>query len=166
MLNLWKPCENILNIGVMSLVKKIENDLKAAMKAREKERLETLRSVKSAFMIARTEKGASHDELSDDAALKILQKLAKQRRESADIYNSQNRNDLADKELAEASVIEEYLPKPLTNEELDNALKSIIAETGASTMADMGKVMGVASRQLAGRADGKVISNRVKQLLG
>ncbi|HYX08770.1 MAG TPA: GatB/YqeY domain-containing protein [Bacteroidales bacterium] len=149
----------------MSLVEKIENDLKAAMKAREKERLETLRSVKSAFMIARTEKGASHEVLTDDAVLKILQKLAKQRRESAEIYKSQNRGDLADKEMSEAAVIEEYLPKPLTDEELDAALKSIIAETGASSMADMGKVMGVATRQLAGRADGKTISARVKQLL-
>jgi uncharacterized protein len=148
----------------MSLFDKINDDIKAAMLAKEKEKLEAIRGVKAAFLIAKTEKGAS-DELSDDAAIKVMQKLVKQRKESAEIYNTQNRKDLADKELFEASVIEKYLPKQMGADELKNILRAIIEKVGAKTPADMGKVMGVATKELAGKADGKAISEIVKSLL-
>lgn len=134
------------------------------MKARDKVRLETLRNIKKVFLEAKTAPGAD-DKLEDSAALKILQKLAKQGKESADTYIAQNRQDLADEELAQVKVIEEYLPKPLTEVEIEAAVKAIVAQTGASSMKDMGKVMGLASKQLAGKADGKVISTIVKKLL-
>lgn len=134
------------------------------MKARDKVRLETLRNIKKVFLEAKTAPGAD-DKLEDSAALKILQKLAKQGKESADTYIAQNRQDLADEELAQVKVIEEYLPKPLTEAEIEAAVKAIVAQTGASSMKDMGKVMGLASKQLAGKADGKVISTIVKKLL-
>lgn len=134
------------------------------MKARDKVRLETLRNIKKVFLEAKTAPGAD-DKLEDSAALKILQKLAKQGKESADTYIAQNRQDLADEELAQVKVIEEYLPKPLTESEIEAAVKAIVAQTGASSMKDMGKVMGLASKQLAGKADGKVISTIVKKLL-
>ncbi|MCH5325993.1 MAG: GatB/YqeY domain-containing protein [Duncaniella sp.] len=148
----------------MDLFDKISADIKAAMLAREKVRLETLRGIKKEFIEAKTAKGADGT-LSDDAAIKILAKMAKQRGETAAIYEQQNRMDLRDNELAEMAVIEEYLPKQLTDEELEAELRRIIAETGATSPKEMGKVMGVASKALAGRADGRVISAKVKELL-
>ena len=134
------------------------------MLAREKVRLEALRGIKKEFLEGKTAPGAN-GELTDDAAMKILVKMAKQRRESAQIYTEQNRADLAENELAELAVIERYLPKPLTDEELTVELSKIIAEVGASSPADMGKVMGVASKALAGCADGRAISAKVRELL-
>lgn len=148
----------------MDLFDKISADIKSAMLAREKVRLETLRGIKKEFLEAKTVKGGDGS-LSDEQATKILAKMAKQRRETAQIYDEQNRLDLRDNELAEAAVIEEYLPKQLTEEELIAELKKIIAETGATSAKEMGKVMGVASKALAGRADGKVISAKVRELL-
>lgn len=149
----------------MTLFDRVNNDIKSAMMAKEKEKLEALRGIKAAFLVAKTEKGAS-DELPDDAAMKILQKMAKQRREAADIYTQQQRPELAEVELFQAQVIEAYLPKPLSEDEIKDILKDIIVQVGASGPSDMGKVMGVASKQLAGKADGKVISALVKVLLG
>lgn len=146
------------------LFDQISNDIKEAMKARDKVRLETLRNIKKVFLEAKTAPGAN-DELSDDAALKILQKLAKQGKESAATFAQQNRQDLADGELAQVAVIEEYLPKPLTDEEIEAVVKDIIAQVGATSMKEMGKVMGVASKQMAGKADGGKISQIVKKLL-
>lgn len=148
----------------MNLFDTISADIKSAMLAREKVRLETLRGIKKEFLEAKTAKGADGN-LSDDQAIKILAKMAKQRRETAEIYAQQSRPELAENELAEAAVIEEYLPKALTDEELTAALRDIIARTGATSAKEMGKVMGVASKELAGRADGKVISAKVRELL-
>lgn len=148
----------------MALFETISADIKSAMLARDKVRLEALRGIKKEFIEAKTAPGAN-GELSDEAALKILVKMVKQRRESAAIYTEQQRSDLAENELAEASVIEQYLPKALSDEELSAELSSIIAEVGASSPADMGKVMKVATARLAGRADGKAISAKVRQLL-
>lgn len=148
----------------MNLFDTISGDIKAAMLARDKVRLETLRGVKKEFLEAKTAKGGD-GELSDDAAMKILVKMHKQRKESAAIFSQQNRQDLAENELAEAAIIEEYLPKQMLEEELTAALKEIIAQTGASSAKDMGKVMGVATKQLAGKAEGKAISAKVKELL-
>lgn len=146
------------------LFEQISEDIKVAMKARDKVRLETLRNIKKVFLEAKTAPGAN-DTLEDAAALKIIAKLAKQGKESAATFAEQNRQDLADAELAQVSVIEEYLPKQLTEEEIETAVKEIIAQTGAQGMKDMGKVMGTASKQMAGRADGRVISGIVKRLL-
>lgn len=146
------------------LYDQVSNDIKEAMKARDKVRLETLRNIKKVFIEAKTAPGAN-DTLEDAAALKILAKLAKQGKESAETFNQQNREDLAEEELAQVRVIEEYLPKPLTAEEIEAKVKEIIAQTGASSIKEMGKVMGVASRQMAGKADGKMISDIVKKLL-
>lgn len=148
----------------MTLFDKISEDIKAAMKARDKVRLETLRNIKKVFLEAKTAPGAN-DTLEDADALKILQKLAKQGHESAQTFISNNRQDLADEELAQARVIEEYLPKPLTDEEIESEVKTVIAETGAQGMKDMGRVMGIASKKMAGRADGRAISAVVKRLL-
>ena len=148
----------------MSLFDKVNDDIKTAMLAKEKEKLEALRGIKAAFLIAKTEKGAN-DVLNDEVALKIIAKLVKQRKETAEIYSTQNRQDLADKELFEASVIEQYMPKQLSAEELRAALNPIIERVGAKTPADMGKVMGAASKELAGKADGKMISEMVKAIL-
>lgn len=148
----------------MTLFDQISEDIKAAMKARDKVRLETLRNIKKVFLEAKTAPGAN-DALEDADALKILQKLAKQGRETAQTYIDNNRQDLADEELAQAKVIEEYLPKPLTEEEIEKEVKDIIAQTGAQGMKDMGKVMGMASKKMAGRADGRAISTIVKKLL-
>ena len=148
----------------MSLFETVNNDIKKAMLARDHARLEALRGVKKEFLEAKTAKGAD-GELSDEVATKILAKMVKQRKESAAIYAGQNRDDLAQNELAEVAVIEEYLPKPLTDEELTAALKQIIEQVGATSMKEMGKVMGVASKQLAGKAEGGAISAKVKQLL-
>lgn len=148
----------------MDLFETISNDIKAAMLARQKVRLETLRGIKKEFIEAKTAKGADGT-LADDQAVKILAKMAKQRRETAEIYSQQNRPELAEAELAEAAVIEEYLPKPLSDEELTVELRKIIAQVGATSQKEMGKVMGVASKAFAGRADGKVISAKVRELL-
>ncbi|MDE6652650.1 MAG: GatB/YqeY domain-containing protein [Paramuribaculum sp.] len=148
----------------MDLFEKISADIKAAMLAKDKVRLETLRGIKKEFLEAKTAKGAD-GELSDDTAVKIMSKMVKQRRETSEIYKSQNRPELAENELAEAAVIEEYLPKQLTEAELEDALKAIIAQTGATSAKEMGKVMGVASKALAGKADGRAISAKVKELL-
>ena len=133
----------------MALYDQVSNDIKEAMKARDKVRLETLRNIKKVFIEAKTAPG-SNDTLEDADALKILQKLAKQGNESAETYKQQNREDLAAEELAQVAVIEQYLPKPISEEEIEAAVKAIVEETGASSMKDMGKVMGMASKQLAG----------------
>jgi uncharacterized protein YqeY len=148
----------------MDLFEKINADIKSAMLAKDKVRLETLRGIKKEFIEAKTAKGGDGT-LSDDVATKILVKMVKQRKESASIYASQNRADLSENELAEAAVIEEYLPKQLSEEELTAELQKIIAEVGATSAKEMGKVMGVASKALAGRAEGKAISAKVKELL-
>ena len=147
----------------MNLFDQVSNDIKSAMLAKDKVRLEALRGIKKEFLEAKTAKGAD-GELTDDMAMKILAKMVKQRKESAQIYTEQNRPDLAEPELAEAAVIETYLPKQMTEEELTEALKAIIAQVGATTPQEMGKVMGVATKQLAGRADGRAISAKVKEL--
>ena len=144
----------------MNLFDQVSNDIKSAMLAKDKVRLEALRGIKKEFLEAKTAKGAD-GELTDDMAMKILAKMVKQRKESAQIYTEQNRPDLAEPELAEAAVIETYLPKQMTEEELTEALKAIIAQVGATTPQEMGKVMGVATKQLAGRADGRAISAKV-----
>lgn len=149
----------------MDLFEQISNDIKEAMKAKDKVRLETLRNVKKFFLEAKTAPGAN-DTLTDDTALKIMQKLVKQGKDSAEIYKGQGREDLAQGELEQVAVIETYLPKQMSAEELEAALKEIIAEVGATSGKDMGKVMGVASKKLAGKAEGRVISATVKQLLG
>ncbi len=146
------------------LYDQISEDIKAAMKACDKVRLETLRNIKKVFLEAKTAPGAN-DTLTDDAALKILQKLAKQGKESAATFEQQSRADLAEHELEQVAVIEEYLPKPLSEEEIEQVVKGIIAETGATSMKEMGKVMGIASKQLAGKAEGGTISQIVKKLL-
>ena len=148
----------------MTLFDQVSNDIKSAMLAKDKVRLEALRGIKKEFLEAKTAKGAD-GELTDDMAMKILAKMVKQRKESAQIYTEQNRPDLAEPELAEAAVIETYLPKQMNEEELTEALKAIIAQVGATTPQEMGKVMGVATKQLAGRADGRAISAKVKELL-
>ena len=148
----------------MTLYDQISEDIKAAMKARDKVRLETLRNIKKVFIEAKTAPGAN-DTLEDADALKSIQKLAKQGRESAATFAEKGRQDLADSELAQVAVIESYLPKQLSEAEIETAVKAIIAETGAVGMKDMGKVMGIASKQLAGKADGRSISVVVKRLL-
>ena len=148
----------------MNLFDQVSNDIKSAMLAKDKVRLEALRGIMKEFLEAKTAKGAD-GELTDDMAMKILAKMVKQRKESAQIYTEQNRPDLAEPELAEAAVIETYLPKQMNEEELTEALKAIIAQVGATTPQEMGKVMGVATKQLAGRADGRAISAKVKELL-
>jgi uncharacterized protein len=149
----------------MSLTEKISADLIAAMKAKDKVVLEAIRAAKTAFTLARAEKGAD-SVLSSDEELKIIQKLVKQRRESAEIYKTQNRPDLYEKEVIEADVLEKYLPAKMSDEELEKVLRGIIDRTGAKGPAEMGKVMGVATKELAGKADGREISAKVKQLLG
>jgi len=148
----------------MSLEEKINNEIKAAMKAQDKLRLEALRAIKSAILLAKTEKGHAEN-IAPETEMKILQKQVKQRKESAEIFGQQNRKELADKELAEAAVIEEFLPKMISDEELTVEVKKIIEQVGAKAPSDMGKVMGVASKALAGKADGKAISEKVKSLL-
>ena len=148
----------------MDLYTQIDADIKTAMLAKDRMRLQALRGIKKEFLEAKTAPG-SNGELSDEAAMKILVKMAKQRRESARIYTEQNRPELAEGELAEVAVIEAYLPKALSDEELTAELSKIIESTGASSPADMGKVMGVATKALAGRADGSAISAKVRELL-
>lgn len=148
----------------MTLFDQISEDIKAAMKARDKVRLETLRNIKKVFLEAKTAPGAN-DTLLDADALKIIAKLAKQGKETAVTYSQAGRQDLADAELAQVEVLESYLPKQLSSEEIEAEVKKIIVEVGASNMKDMGRVMGTASKQLAGKADGRVISEIVKRLL-
>ena len=148
----------------MSLFDKVSEDIKNAMKAKDKVALETLRNVKKFFLEAKTAPGAN-DTLSDADAVKILMKLVKQGKDSASIYQQQGRQDLAEAELAQVQVIERYLPKQMSTEELETELKAIIAQVGATSPKDMGKVMGVASKALAGKAEGRAISEAVKRLL-
>jgi len=148
----------------MSLEKQIQEDMKAFMKAKEKAKLEAIRAVKAAILLAKTEKGGNED-LTEEQEMKLLQKLVKQRRDSSEMYKENGRDELAEKEALEAEVIAKYLPQPLSAEELEAELKAIIEEAGASTPKDMGKVMGLASKKLAGKADGKAISTKVKELL-
>ena len=149
----------------MEMFDRISNDIKEAMKAKDKVRLETLRNIKKVFLEAKTAPGAN-DTLTDDAAMKIMQKLVKQGKDSAALYTEQGRADLAEAELAQVAVIETYLPKQMSAEELEAALKTIIAEVGAEGPKDMGKVMGTATKKLAGLAEGRAISAKVKELLG
>ena len=148
----------------MSLKQQIEGDIKKAMLARQKDELTALRGIKSLILLAETEKGAQHA-LSQDQEMKLLMKAAKQRKDSAELYREKGRDELADKELLELEVINRYLPKQLSEEELRETLKALIAELGAAGPQDMGKVMGAATKQLAGKADGKTISTLVKAML-
>ena len=149
----------------MDLFERVSEDIKTAMKAKDKVALETLRNIKKVFLEAKTAPGAN-DTLADADAVKLIQKLAKQGKDAADIYIQQGRQDLADAELAQVKVMEAYLPKQMTPEELEAALRAIIAETGAASAKDMGKVMGMATKRLAGQAEGRAISAKVKELLG
>ena len=148
----------------MTLFDTISDDIKKAMLARDAQRLDALRGIKKEFLEAKTAKG-SDGNLTDERATQILAKMIKQRKESAAIYTEQNRPELAETELAQAAIIEEYMPKQLTDEELTSALKEIIARVGVTSPKEMGKVMGVASRELAGKAEGRAISAKVKELL-
>lgn len=148
----------------MSLKLQIDNDIKKAMLAKNKEELEALRAIKSLILLAETEKGTA-SEISPDAENKLLMKAAKQRKEAADIFHQQGRKDLTDKELAQLEVINRYLPKQLSEAEITTAINAVIAEMGAKGPQDMGKVMGVVTKKLAAQADGKVISELVKKLL-
>lgn len=149
----------------MDLFEKVSEDIKNAMKAKDRVALETLRNVKKVFLEAKTAPGAN-DTLTDETATKLIAKLVKQGRDAADIYVQQGRPDLAEAELAQVKVMENYLPKQLSAEELEAVLKEIITQVGAAGPKDMGKVMGVASKQLAGKAEGRAISAKVKELLG
>jgi uncharacterized protein YqeY len=147
----------------MSLEAKVMDEIKTAMRAKDEAGLRTLRAIKAAILLEKT--SGSGTEMNETDETKMLQKMAKQRRDSLEIFVQQNREDLAHKEREELEIIERFLPKQMSQEELQEALKGIIAEVGASSPADMGKVMGVASKQLAGKADGRAISENVKQLL-
>ncbi len=149
----------------MSLITQIDQDIKQAMLAKQEARLRGLRAIKSALLLARTEKGASED-ISQETEIKVLQKLIKQRKESGDIYKAQNREDLYKIEAEEMEVIEAFLPKQMERAEIEIYLKELINKVGATSVKDMGKVMGAANKELAGKADGKTISEVVKQLLG
>ncbi len=147
----------------MSFTDKINADLKTAMKAKDQDAMRTLRAIKSAILLANTD--GSGEEMTEERGVKILQKLVKSRKESLDIYVKQGREDLAAPERAEIAVIEKYLPEAMSEEDVEKAIKAVIDQTGASSMKDMGKVMGMATKQLAGQADGKVISGIVRKLL-
>lgn len=148
----------------MSLEKKITESMKEAMRAKDSVALEALRAIKSAILLAKTETG-SKTEISEADEIKLLQRLVKQRKESATIYSEQGRSDLAEPELAQVAIIEKFLPEQMDDTEVEKIIEDIISETGASSMADMGKVMGLANQKIAGRADGRTISNFVKQKL-
>lgn len=147
----------------MSIQSQVMDQMKAAMKSKDKVALESLRALKSAFLLANTSGG--NVDLSEEDEIKIVQKLVKQRKDSAEIFNGQGRTDLAEPELAQSAILEQFLPVQMTEDELKEAVRAIVAQTGASSMKDMGKVMGMASKQLAGKADGKAISSVVKELL-
>src|SRR5471030_726016 len=149
----------------MSLINQIDQDIKQAMLARQADRVRGLRAIKSALLLARTEKGVT-EELTKEAEIKVLQKLVKQRKESAEIYKAQNREDLYNVEMDEMKVIEPYLPQQMTRFEIEGYIQEVITRTGATSVADMGKIMGIANKELAGQADGRAISDVVKQLLG
>jgi len=148
----------------MSLQQKVMSQLKEAMKTKDKVALESLRAIKSALLLAQT--SGDKKELTEEDEIKLVQKLVKQRKESASLYTKQGRKDLAESEMAQAKVLSQFLPEQLSEEELKKAVSEIIEQVGASSMKDMGKVMGLASKKLAGKADGKAISGIVKQLLG
>jgi uncharacterized protein YqeY len=148
----------------MSLEKFINDDIKTAMLAKDKRKLEALRAVKAAIILAKTDKGST-GEIAEDTEMKILQKLVKQRKESAAIYKQQGRNDLAEEESFQLTIIEKYLPEQMTENEVRKIITEIIAETGAVSVKDMGRVMGIATKKLAGKADNKLISGLVKELL-
>lgn len=148
----------------MSLEERINNDIKTALKAREQSRLEAIRAIKSAILLAKTEKGASSS-IDEATEFKLLQKLVKQRRDSAQIYKEQNRMDLYEQETFEADIINEYLPEQMDEKTLRDNIQKIITNLGATSMADMGKVMGIASKEFAGKADGKIIAGIVRSLL-
>ena len=152
-----------VNLDLMSIQKEVMEQMKAAMKSKDKVALESLRALKSEFLLANTSGGSV--ELSDADELKIVQKLVKQRKDSAAIFAEQGRDDLADPEIAQAKILEQFLPQQLSEEELKKAIGEIVSQTGASSMRDMGKVMGIASKQLGGKADGKAISMVVKEML-
>lgn len=145
----------------MSLVDRINADIKSAMLAKEKEKLEALRAVKAAILLAQS----SGEPVTEESEIKLLQKLVKQRKEAADIYKTQNRPDLAEPEIFQADIIQQYLPAQMGEEEIKNVIKKIIETTGASSIKDMGKVMGMAAKELSGKADNKAVSEIVKQLL-
>jgi len=149
----------------MSLINQIDQDIKQAMLAKQADRLRGLRAIKSALLLARTEKGAA-EELTKEAEIKVLQKLVKQRKESAEIYKTQNRDDLYQVEMDEMKVIEPYLPQQMSRFEIEGYIQEVIKRTGATSVSDMGKIMGIANKELAGQADGRTISEVVKQLLG
>lgn len=149
----------------MSLINQIDQDIKQAMLAKQADKLRGLRAIKSALLLARTEKGATED-LSTDIEIKVLQKLVKQRKESAEIYKTQNRDDLFQIEMEELKVIEVYLPQQMTRFEIEGYIQELITRLGVTSVSEMGKVIGVANKELAGQADGRTISEIVKQLLG
>ncbi len=153
------------NSILMSLKTQIDADIKQAMLAKDKDALTALRSIKSLILLEETKEGSTDGDLKTEDELKLLTKAAKQRRESAEIFQQQNREDLATKELAELAIIERYMPKQLSTEELEAKVKDIISRVGATSPADMGKVMGVATKELAGQADGRIVSETVKRLL-
>jgi len=149
----------------MSLELKINNDIKEAMLSKDREKLEALRGIKAALLLIKTGKDVSSGEIPEELEISTLQKLIKQRKEAADIYNSQNRKDLADVELAQVTIIEQYLPEQLGTEQVRELVQKIVAETGANGMKDMGKVMGLATKQLAGKAESKIVADMVKEIL-
>lgn len=149
----------------MSLTDKINEEIKAAMLAKEKDKLEALRAVKAALLLLKAQEGATGD-IKEEDEIKLLQRLVKQRKETAEIYKSQNRADLADTELFQAGIIEKFLPEQIPLDELKEIIQAIIKDCGATSVKDMGKVMGLASKQLAGKADNKAIASLVKEILG
>lgn len=150
----------------MDLTEKINNDIKQAMLAKDKRKLEAVRAIKSALLLIKTGKDTGTAEVPEDLELKTLQRLVKQRRESAELYKSQNRNDLYEEEIYQAEIIETYLPQQLTEDEIRVIIQNIIAKTGASTAKDMGKVMGMATKEMTGKADNKLVAALVKNILG
>lgn len=149
----------------MTLEKAINEDIKAAMLSKDKKKLEALRAVKAELLLVKTGKNINSNLIPEEVEIKLLQKLVKQRKESAELYKSQNRDDLADVELFQASIIEKYLPEQMSEDELKKILENIISETGAQSIKDMGKVMGIANKQLAGKADNKTIAGIIKEML-
>ncbi|MCD4747185.1 MAG: GatB/YqeY domain-containing protein [Bacteroidales bacterium] len=149
----------------MTLEKAINEDIKAAMLSKDKKKLEALRAVKAELLLVKTGKDINSNLIPEEVEIKLLQKLVKQRKESAELYKSQNRDDLADVELFQASIIEKYLPEQMSEDELEKILENIISETGAQSIKDMGKVMGIANKQLAGKADNKTIAGIIKEML-
>lgn len=150
----------------MTLSELINNDLKQAMLAKDKRKLEALRAIKAAMLLLKTGKDIGSSEIPEEVELKTLQKLVKQRRESAELYKNQGREDLYDEEIYQAGIIEAYLPQQMTNEEIENIVRGIIEKTGANSVKDMGRVMGMASKEMVGKADNKVVAAIVKEILG